>query len=466
MNKKILSIGYQIPGDQAECIDFSSEQSLMDADILLISPDSLSPIGNQVSFTASDESCYNIEPSRAYKQKVSQLKKEIQDHINSGKNVFLLLSKKEEYSLAYSVTIEKKEHKYSVEKDSNYSFLPIDIGTLISASGKHIEFSGNQIFSDFYKNFKNYLEYQLYIENPNNAQVIFTGKDRTKVLGAIYKIGAGNLVVLPYLNYDYDEFVKIEENEKGEEEECWTETALGFGYKLIECLIQITNDINKLTERTLPPAWVSDPDFISVKEAKIIQSIENEEKKIIDVTRKINKLNGELSEERILKDLLFEQGKPLENAVIKAFKILGYHAENYNDGDLELDQVIISPEGHRYIGECEGKNERDIDISKLRQLLESMSADLDREEIEEKAFGILFGNPQRLVSLNERTLDFTKKCKTSAEREKIALIKTADLFGVVKYLSENNDEQFKKKCREAIHNGIGAIIVFPNVPKS
>lgn len=464
MSKEIFSIGYEIPGNVAEYIDFSSEQSLMDADILLISPDSFRPSGNWVSFM-SDGGCYNIESSKAYKQRVSQLKKEIQDHLNSGKNVFILLSKKEEYSLAYGMTIEKKTRKFSTETYSNYNFLPISIGTLTSASGKYVEFSGNPIFSDFYKKFKKYLEYQLYIEDINNAQVVFTGKDKAKVLGAVYKVGAGNLIVLPYLNYDYDEFIETKKNKIGEEKEYWTEAALKFGHSLVECLIQIANDLNKSTERTPPPKWIDRSDFVSAKETEIIQSIKNKEEKIVNITREIGKLNAELSEERVLKDLLFEQGKPLENAVIKALKILGYQAENYNDGDLELDQVIISPEKHRYIGECEGKNKKDIDISKLRQLIESMNADFAKDEVDEKAFGILFGNPQRFTSPDKRTLDFTKKCKTGAEREKIALIKTADLFKVARYLAENNDDQFKKECRETIQNGLGTIIEFPDLPK-
>jgi hypothetical protein len=90
--------------------------------------------------------------------------------------------------------------------------------------------------------------------------------------------------------------------------------------------------------------------------------------------------------ESILQDLLFEQGKPLENAVTKALRILGFEAENYDDGELELDQVITNSEGHRYIGECEGKDNKDIDITKFRQLLESLNADFDREEVEEKAY--------------------------------------------------------------------------------
>ena len=45
----------------------------------------------------------------------------------------------------------------------------------------------------------------------------------------------------------------------------------------------------------------------------------------------------------------------------KALVILGYKAEIYDNGVLELDQIIVSPEGYRYIGECEGKNKKDID---------------------------------------------------------------------------------------------------------
>lgn len=463
MSKKIFSIGYQIPGDHAEHVDLSSEQSLMDADILLISPDSLKPSGGWVSFS-SGGGCYDVGSSRIHTQRIFQLKKEIIDHLNFGKNVFILLSKKEEYTLSNSMTVSKNTRNYNTATLSNYHFLPVNIGTLTSASGKHIEFSGNQIFSNFYKKFEKYLEYQLYIENPSNAQVIFAGKNKTKILGAVYKVGTGNLIVLPYLSYDYDKFVKTKKNKKGEEEEFWTETALKFGHGLVECLVQIASDLNKSTDKTLPPEWTRKHEFICAKEEQIIHSIKKEEQKIIDIGKEIEKLNVELSEEKVLKDLLFEQGKLLENAVTKSLKILGYSVENYDDGELEMDQVIISPEGHRYISECEGKNEKDIDISKLRQLIESMNADFNREEVEEKAFGILFGNPQRLTIPVERTLDFTKKCKTGAEREKIALIKTADLFKVVKYLSENRDEQFKNKCREAIHNGLGTIVLFPDLP--
>jgi hypothetical protein len=144
---------------------------------------------------------------------------------------------------------------------------------------------------------------------------------------------------------------------------------------------------------------------------------------------------------------------------------MGYQAENYDDGDLELDQVIISPEKTRFIGECEGKDNKDINITKFRQLVDSLNADFAREEINERALGILFGNPERLTSPERRKLDFTKKCQNGAKRENIALVRTVDLFFVSKYLKENKDPDFQKKCRDAIINGLGKIVEFPTVTK-
>lgn len=461
MSKKIISVGYEIPGHSDDHVNFGSEQSLMEADILLISPESISPSGGWVNFTVSDGGCYNVDSSRVYKQKISRLKKEIYDHLNAGKNIFLLLTKKEEFQLANSVSVDKKMNSYNTETYSNYSFVPVGIGTLVSASGKHIEFSGNPIFSDFYKTLGKYLEYQLYIEKPDSVQVIFTGKDKTKILGASFKVGTGHLVVLPYINYDYENFTTTKKDKKGVEKTFWTDVAVEFGNMLVGKLVQIDRDLQQESEKTPPPEWSQDKKFSTDKEIKLQDSIVAESEKISKIKQKIQELKEDLIEEQVLKDLFYEQGKPLEKAVTKALHILGYSAEGYDDGILELDQVILSPEGHRYIGECEGKDSKDIDITKFRQLVESMNADFAREDVSEKALGILFGNPQRLTVPTERTLDFTEKCKIGAAREKIALVKTPDLFAVARYISETKDEAFKKVCRDAIHSALGVVVAFP-----
>ncbi|KAF5432347.1 hypothetical protein C5S35_17260 [Candidatus Methanophagaceae archaeon] len=466
MNKKIFTIGYEIPGRSEDLLDFTSNKSLMDADIVLFNTDT--PNGLDYIYpTFQGKNSYTEDASFDYKEQLKHWRNELDNFLKTGKIVFLLLSTKEEFYLKtgekqHSGTGRNRQTTNIVNLHNNYEFLPVNIGRITAATGKHIEFTGNIIFNDFFKRFKKNLEYQVYLENVENAQVIFTGKDKTKTLGAVYKIGDGHLVVLPYVKNDEENFTRYD---KKEDKSYWTEDAIKFGNNFIDCLLSINQQLAQESKKTPLPKWATLKQFSTKKELETKKAIDKNTKGIEEIKLRNEKLQVELEEEQALKDLLFEQGKPLENAVIESLKILGYKAENYDDGELELDQVITSPEGHRFIGECEGKDNKDINITKFRQLLESLNADFAREEVEEKAFGILFGNPERLKNPAERTLDFTKKCKIGAEREKILLIKTTDLFVVTKYLKENNDTAYQKACRKAIYDGLGKIVRFPSIHK-
>src|SRR3989344_4139528 len=153
--KQIFTIGYTIPTFDSNEVDFYSGPSLMDADILLIDP-KLSPrgsYGSWISFS-SGGGCYNAPTSHEYEKKISHLKKEVADFLQSGKSVFIILSEEESFELSSGVSHPRKgENLHSTYTRTNYNFLPISIGTLISASGKNIEFSGNPLFSNFHEKF-------------------------------------------------------------------------------------------------------------------------------------------------------------------------------------------------------------------------------------------------------------------------------------------------------------------------
>lgn len=465
MTKQISTIGIEIPGQGDNEIDFSKHFSLMDADIVVISTDSIRPNGDWVSFSAGG-GCYNVEPSKRFQEKLSHLQKELRDLLNSGKTAFIFLTRKEEFQLAQSVSSPRKgQHTYSTLTIDNYKFLPINIGSLTNATGKHVKFTGENTFTLFDKTFGKHLEYQLYIENTKGAQVIYSGKDTTKVLGSVFKVGKGHMIVLPILKISQDGFTEIKADKLGKEEEFWSKKGLAFGNSLINCLLEIDKKLRESSDKTPPPEWIKEKPFQLKREIIISKEITSNAEAITKLQKENERLTEELVHETSLKDLLFENGKSLELAVTKALHLLGYKAENYDDGQLEMDQIIVSPENFRYIGECEGKDNKDIDVSKFRQLQDALNADFAREEVSEKAFGILFGNPERFVNPESRKLDFTAKCKSGAEREKIALVKTSDLFLVSKYLSENNDETYKQQCRLAIHNQLGKVVVFPKLPK-
>ncbi len=117
------------------------------------------------------------------------------------------------------------------------------------------------------------------------------------------------------------------------------------------------------------------------------------------------------------------------------------------------------------IGESEGKDTSAIDITKFRQLESNIGEDFERDEIEERAKGLLFGNGFRLTLPSERAPQFTQKSLANAKRLGSALVQTMDLYFVVIYLLDHpEDEAFKLACRTAIEETEGAIVKFPSLP--
>lgn len=201
-----------------------------------------------------------------------------------------------------------------------------------------------------------------------------------------------------------------------------------------------------------------------VREGKLEENISACLAEIAKLQAKKAELEQQLTEAGNLRHLLFEQGKPLERAILVAMKIFGFDARSFSDGESEFDGVFVSPEG-RCVGEAEGRDNRAINIDKFSQLERNLGEDFARDDVTEYAKGLLFGNAYRLKPVNQRGAYFTEKCASAAKRVGAALIRTSDLFVPAKYLSENpSDHDYAKKCREVIFATSGDVVAFPPPP--
>jgi len=289
---------------------------------------------------------------------------------------------------------------------------------------------------------------------------IFTTKDGSGILGKIsqYDNQPGHIVFLPH----FELATLTQENEEGED--VWSEVALGAGTVILKQLRAIDKLLRKESSLTPPPTWVdtmpksslvaeADKQILKAK-AKIIEAIDAKEE-LVKIRQSAEEINH----------LLFETGTPLEEAIKKTLTMLGYVVSNFRDGDLEIDHIIISPEGVRIIGEAEGKDTSAIDISKFRQLESNIGEDFEREEVSDPATGVLFGNGFRLIDPKDRSIQFTEKCFKNAQRLGIRLVQTADLYPIAIYLQDNpNDDDFKSACRKVLESSTGQLVVFPKVP--
>jgi hypothetical protein len=88
-----------------------------------------------------------------------------------------------------------------------------------------------------------------------------------------------------------------------------------------------------------------------------------------------------------------------------------------------------------------------INIDKLDQLNRNVQEEFAKRSDTKYSKGVLFGNAFRLTPLNERGEYFTDKCAAGPARLGFTLVRTPDLFQVAKYLKENRDPEFARKCR-------------------
>lgn len=456
--KDIISVDYELFSEDVNLIDFNSKHSLSDADVVIFR----SVIDNSfITYsTYRGKKSFNLNDSTKIIECTKHWNKELNSFLEAGKNVFLFLTSKEEFYLDSgkrdtSGTGRNQKVTHLVDVYDNYRYLPIDI-EVHNAEGKKV-IGKNNLIKSFLNDFKDVLSYKTYIETKSTLiDILISNKTQDKIVSGVIKHKNGHIVLLPYIEPYFDDFY--------DEEDEFTEEGKNYQRRIIKNILEIDKAISSITEKSPKPSWLEQEQFH-------LKSAEELKKQInlnIESIKRIEEQNKELEvkkiNEEILLDLIFETGKSLESAVIKALEILGFKAESYDDGVLELDQVIISPENYRYIGECEGKDNKAIDISKFRQLQDSLNEDFQREDVEEKAFGLLFGNPHRNLPIDERKEIFTIKCLKGADREKIGLIKTTDLFFICKYLTEHNNEDFKKKCREKIYKDLGRIVEFPKIP--
>ncbi len=463
--KKIVSVGFDLSSSDVEYLDFDSEQSLLDWDIILFRPD----ISRFLDYADTYKGKPSLTDSKSFrlKNRCEHWFREIADSVNAGKCVIVFLSDLQEVYIAtgdktYSGTGKNRQTTRIVSAYDNYQCIPADLEP-VSRKGRGIKLAPNNssVIASYWSEFESSSEYKVVLKDGLSA-VLLT-KHGDKVVGAIFKSGSqgGAMVVLPDMDFSPESFFEEVGTADGFEE-VWSDLAEQFSARLVKCVSSLSSALRSEGEHTPEPDWASSSAYSLDKELQLISGLSKIEDKIADLQLKKNKALSDLRDAGRLRGLLYETGKSLELAIIDALKILGFKAENYSDGNSEFDAVFESDEG-RLIGEAEGKDNKAINVTKLRQLALNIHEDLEREDVALPAKGVLFGNPYRLTPVEEREDPFTDKCKTAAATSSTALVFTPDLFVVVRYLSNHRDAAYAKKCREVISSTIGRVI-FPEIP--
>lgn len=404
---KLVSVGYVIPGDY-EHITLDSDTSLLDADIILVQPE----IPELYYEYGSDD--YKGKPTLGQTgsfqaaQQAKHWRAEIATAVESGKTVIVFLAKPEEVYVftghqEYSGTGRNQKVTNIVALLSSYDIVPATLGALIPRQGREIRMASNVgPLAAYWAEFRTASPYQLYFEKPPGTPVLLT-KTGEKAVGVIVRLGKGHLVLIPPVQYDEDAFTEVRskadgasEKENGDDEEgdsdgasqqenddeageYWTEKGMAFGARLVAALLRLDQELRGEGGRTPPPDWSAASEFRLSKELDLEAELSDVRNRMTELRAESEALAARLAAEGGLRRLLYESGAELEAAILDALRLLGYRAENFREGESEFDAVFVSPEGTRYIGEAEGKENKAVNIDKLSQLERNIQEDFARD---------------------------------------------------------------------------------------
>jgi hypothetical protein len=459
---RIFTVGFELPGPEFEYIKFDSDQTLLDADIILYRP-TLGHCYFDFDRQWNGKSILSESLSFSKKARVDHWRAEISAAVNAGKLVIVFLSKPIEYcrytgERQFSGTGRSRVQTSIVTEISSYEAIP-NLKLAVSKDGSSIRLEKEGAFlASYWRDFSKYSPYEAEIKG-DFTKVLLKTEAGNRVVGASFHAKNGSLLFLPPLKLGDEKFF-IEEEGK----EFWTKEALKLGKTLVAALVGLAEVLKQSSQITPPPIWSLSTEFRLPGEDEL-------EARILDCVSEVARLQMEkvsleeqLSEAGDLRRLLFEQGKPLEHAILEAMRLLGFDSRSFSDGKSEFDGIFVSSEG-RCLGEAEGKDNKAISIEKFSQLERNLQEDFARDEVEFYAKGILFGNAYRLIPPLDRGEFFTEKCVSAAKRVNVALVRAPDLFAPAKYLRENpSDIDYAKNCRLAIFAAAGDIVSFPTPP--
>lgn len=480
MSKTIASVDCEIPGGLSEFIAFDSRASLLDWDIIIFNPSitefTFAPSTYQGKPSLNDDRSFRL------RETTDHWRRQLSDAFRAGKTIIIILSGLQEVFIDtgrrdYSGTGRNRQATRIVSEYNNYKSIPVEL-TVTPSEGKGIELTrAGSLLADYWREFAKHSVHKVLIEGKIGDPVLVT-KSGQKTVGSLIQSRetSGAIILLPYLDLWSDSFYTEKEIKKkrkaaGEEEHdgepevefVWTKTGNAFGHKLLNCVIEIDRALRESSSTTPTPDWAGASEYSLPRESEIRNTLLNIEADLEKLERTKDELKSKIIEESFPRRLLYEKGVALEGTIVHSLKMIGFRAAPYRDSKSEFDVVFESDEG-RLLGEAEGKDNKPISIEKLRQLEMNIHEDFDREGVDRMAKGVLFGNAFRLQPIDKRGDYFTDKCKTAAARSGTALVRTPDLFRIVQYLSCNPDDGYARRCRQAIINSKGEVVVFPDVP--
>jgi hypothetical protein len=419
----VLSVNQPLPDELAESCWIEDETSLLDYDVILFFP-SLGEYQLDIPSHYSGAKRLSDHSSKDVRRRIEHWKSEIATAIAEGRHVVMFIDKPE---YVYIATGERRQSGTGRNARTTNIVTQVSALDMIPYLDDVKIHGGNRIapspscgpFGDFWKEFSKHFKYEVSFQGDQLSPLLNVLKS-DRVVGGFTQFQNGYLVILPKLIFPHAL------SPDGEVEEDWQPSEVKFATRFVHGIIRYLNAISNADFQAATPDWLDDV-YSTPAELELMNRLALLDEQAARVQAEIFAADALLQKEQALKQLLFGSGTALEDAVIEALRILGVEASKFNDGNSEFD-VCFEFDGKRYVGECEGRENKAIDVTKHSQLERNLNEYFALDGVIEHPIGILFGNGYASMAPAERPTGFTAKCLASATRAGTILVNTSDLY--------------------------------------
>lgn len=242
------------------------------------------------------------------------MKKQLQDMLEIGKNIFVILEKNEKryiYNGEKAVSGSGKNAtrtSYVQEIDEN-GFLPVDV-KLESLLGEVTQVVAKDEYRDFYDSVRDLYLYQQIIKEPTGeTDVVIPGTSNAVAMHMKY--GKGNIVFIPR-PYEEEEYIDDKDAQ---------EKPLLF----LKQILALDEKLNSRSQYSELPNWAKN--IMLFDEKKYVEKNDSIDKKIEKLIEEKNKNSKVLNEISEYKHLLTGTGSSLENIVRNVLLELDFQLE-------------------------------------------------------------------------------------------------------------------------------------------
>jgi hypothetical protein len=436
---KVLAIGAFFEHEFVDTCDFSSTNSFLDYDIVLID---FRYILNEYKANRSGDGtykgykCLSDEDSVAIVEDIERRKLEISELLKLGRTVIVYLPSAQ---ICYIDTGEreysgtgKNRHTTRIVKDIDLlSVLPVKFRT-VEATGTNIDFRGEEPFSAFWNINKKYLSFASYYQETIGKPLWFL-KGTDRVVGSYLPFEKGNIIFMPTYSND-------DEDEKREK-------------KFFQSIITLVEELNKSTGDFVLPTW--SVDYLMPKEdieQSNLKKYELELKKIINKISKQKKIIAELEEYKIL---FSGTGRALEIQIGKVLSELGFEV---TEGLPGRDDLILKYKDKVAVVEVKGASKSAAE-KHAAQLEKWVSEYISKNGIAPK--GILIVNAFKDIPLADRNEEtFPKQMIKYSKNRNHCLLTGIQLLGL--YLDCKANPEKRDEVIERIYSTDGLFMEYPD----